>query len=52
MPTCEQCGDTTTELTPSEYGPLCSVCAYRQAEHDQYGYGLSASMFGFIDETE
>jgi len=51
--TCEQCGATTSELYDSEnYGLLCSRCAFRQEEHSGHGYGLSASTFGFLSETE
>jgi hypothetical protein len=51
--TCEQCGCTTSELYPGDnYGLLCARCAFRQAEHDQPGHGLTASTFGFLSETE
>lgn len=50
---CSQCDTVTSELMPSEeYGWLCSVCSSRQAEHDEYGHGLSASTFGFLSESE
>lgn len=48
---CDQCG-TVDNLTPTEHGNLCPVCAHRQAERDQYGHGLTASTFGFLSEVE
>ena len=50
--TCAQCGTRTRELFESIHGPLCPQCAYRQNEHDQAGYGLAASTYGFIDDKE
>lgn len=53
MLTCEQCGGTTSELFDGpNYGLLCSQCAFRQAEHDQPGHGLSACTYGFMSEEE
>ena len=50
---CEQCGTVTDELFDSKvYGLLCSLCAHRQEERSEYGYGLSASTFGFLSEEE
>lgn len=52
MTTCDQCGTRTHQLAPSVHGPLCQQCAFRQDEHDQPGYGLSATTFGFLSEEE
>lgn len=49
---CVQCGTRTRELTESVHGPLCAQCAHRQAEHDEPGYGLTPSTYGFLSETE
>ena len=49
---CAQCDTTTRELFPSAHGHLCSRCAFRQAEHDEFGHGLAASSFGFPSGTE
>jgi hypothetical protein len=49
---CAQCGTRTGELTASIHGPLCPQCSYRQADHDEPGYGLAPSTYGFLDETE
>jgi hypothetical protein len=46
---CDQCFTITSEL--SDDG-LCDRCALRQEEHNAFGYGLSASTFGFLSETE
>ena len=50
--TCAQCGTWTYTLYESIHGPLCPQCAHRQNEHDQPGYGLTPSTYGFTDETE
>ena len=52
MVTCDQCGTSDRTLYPTEYGRLCDPCAYRQDERSEYGYGLSASTFGFLSESE
>lgn len=47
---CEQCGTVTREGSRTEYGLLCSVCAFRQFEHDEARASfthLSPSTFGF-----
>lgn len=49
---CEHCSTITRDLTETEHGGLCPQCAYRQDERSEYGYGLSASSFGFLSETE
>lgn len=49
---CNQCGTRTRELQSTEWGDLCPLCAFRQNERDQYGYGLAASTFGFRGEDE
>lgn len=52
MTACAQCGTRTRDLAMSVHGLLCPQCAYRQDEHDQPGYGLSATTFGFTSEEE
>lgn len=51
---CTQCG-TVAPLADTEHGPLCEVCAYRQAEHDEtrdrFDH-LSPSSLGFQWEDE
>jgi len=50
---CSQCDTITSELQEAEdYGFLCSRCAFRQEERSGHGYGLAASTFGFLSETE
>jgi len=49
---CDQCFTITGELVDTEHGQLCNRCALRQEERSAYGYGLSASTFGFSSETE
>lgn len=46
-PRCAQCGTVTRELYPWELGPICAVCAHRQTERDELGYGLAPSTYGF-----
>lgn len=43
---CDQC-DTCAPLIDTGWGLLCEICAMRQVERDSYGYGLTASTFGF-----
>ena len=50
---CDACGDTAPIAMLHEFaGYLCDRCAYRQDERDEFGYGLSASTFGFLGEDE
>ncbi|MEY2668492.1 MAG: hypothetical protein RJA59_1130 [Pseudomonadota bacterium] len=49
---CVQCGTRTRELSPSVHGWLCPQCAFRQAERDEFGYGLGVGTFGFDPEDE
>lgn len=48
---CEQCGSTGPLNRDDEYGPLCDLCAFRQAEKDNSS-PLSAGSFGFRWEDE
>lgn len=46
-PRCAQCGTATRELYAWDLGPICAVCAHRQAERDEPGHGLAPSTYGF-----
>lgn len=52
---CAQCSTITHDLAPSEHGPLCLRCAYRQAEHDdardRFDH-LTPASFGFLSDDE
>ena len=52
---CEQCGIRDSRAVLTEYGLLCSVCAFRQHEHDArrdtYAY-LTPGSLGFLSDTE
>ncbi len=52
---CAQCGGRGGGLAPSEHGLLCTLCAYRQLEHDdsrdRYDH-LAPSSLGFISDDE
>jgi len=48
---CAQCGvSAPIAMRHEDHGALCSLCAARQVERDQPGYGLSPGMFGFTGD--
>ena len=52
---CEQCGTVTREGSETEYGLLCSVCAFHQFERDESRASfahLSPRNFGFLDDDD
>lgn len=45
---CDQCGVTAPiAIHHEDHGALCSLCAFRQTEHDGRRTYLSGAMYGF-----
>lgn len=52
---CAQCGTYDSHSVDSEYGLLCTRCAFRQNEYDERRAvftHLTPSTFGFLSEEE
>ena len=53
IPSCDQCGTRDSQAVPTDYGLLCQLCAFRQAEHDERRdtfAALTPRSLGFISD--